>query len=79
VTADQFGVPYTGVTADIAGRMTAHRGRTGSKFARRWECDRLVLVEHHDTIEGAIIREKALKNWKRQWKLPDQRVEPQLG
>jgi len=29
----------------------------------------LVLVEAHATVEEAIAREKALKNWNRAWKL----------
>ncbi|MGY4396099.1 putative GIY-YIG superfamily endonuclease [Sphingomonas sp. UYAg733] len=29
----------------------------------------LVLVEWHDEIEFAIAREKALKAWKRDWKI----------
>lgn len=30
---------------------------------------RLVLAEPHATIEDAIAREKALKAWKRSWKV----------
>ena len=69
VTDRPFGVLYTGVTADIVARVAAHREGRGSKFANKWSCTRLVLIEWHDTIEDAIAREKALKNWKRAWKL----------
>lgn len=69
ITNRPFGVLYTGVTADIAARITAHRQRTGSKFARKWSCSRLVHVEWHDEIEDAIRREKAVKKWLRLWKL----------
>jgi len=31
--------------------------------------DKLVLVETYPTIEEAIAREKAMKAWKRQWKI----------
>ena len=68
-TARPFGVLYTVVTADMAARIRAHRDGTGSKFAKKGDCTRLVLIEHHDRIEDAITREKALKNWKRAWKL----------
>ena len=63
------GVLYIGVTADIAARMMQHREGKGSAFARRYGLKRLVLVEHHDTIEDAIAREKAMKAWKRAWKI----------
>ena len=30
---------------------------------------RLVYVEHHPSIDDAIVREKQLKRWKRDWKI----------
>jgi putative endonuclease len=64
-----FGVLYTGVIADIAARAFQHLSGTGSKFCRRYNCDKLVLVEEYPTIEEAIVREKAIKAWPRLWKL----------
>ena len=64
-----FGVLYTGVTADIAARAFQHRTGAGSKFCRRFNCDKLVLVEAYPTIDEAIAREKAIKAWPRLWKL----------
>jgi putative endonuclease len=63
------GTLYIGVTADIAARATQHRDGTGSDFCRRHRLKRLVYVERHERIEDAIAREKALKAWKRSWKL----------
>ena len=69
LTNKPFGVLYVGVTADLAARMMAHREGRGSDFVRRFNCIRLVLAESHATIDEAIAREKALKNWRRDWKL----------
>ncbi|MBC7159485.1 MAG: GIY-YIG nuclease family protein [Porphyrobacter sp.] len=63
------GVLYVGVTADLSARMMQHRAGTGSGFCRRYGLKRLVLAERHDRIENAIMREKALKAWKRDWKI----------
>ena len=63
------GVLYIGVTADLAARVAQHRAGEGSDFCRRYRLTRLVLAEHHDTIEDAIGREKLLKTWKRSWKI----------
>ena len=63
------GVIYTGVTADLARRIWQHRTGEGGKFTRKHHCARLVYVEAHDRIEDAIAREKAIKAWRRQWKL----------
>jgi len=49
--------------------MVQHRSGKGSAFARRYGLDRLVLIENHATIEDAIAREKALKAWRRSWKI----------
>src|SRR3546814_17518864 len=58
-----------GVTAYIAARVNQHRSVAGSDFCKRHGLTRLVLVETYDTIEEAIAREKAIKAWKRRWKL----------
>lgn len=69
LTNKPFGILYVGVTSDIGGRMIAHREGRGSKFVRRWQLRRLVHLEEAGSIEDAIAREKALKNWNRVWKL----------
>ena len=69
LTNRAHGVLYIGVTADIDRRMWEHRNGFGSRFCKRYGLDRLVLVEPHATIEEAIAREKALKNWQRAWKI----------
>ncbi len=63
------GVLYIGVTADLAARVVQHRNGTGSIFCKKYGLTRLVLAEHHDDITFAIAREKALKAWKREWKI----------
>jgi putative endonuclease len=63
------GVLYIGVTADMAARIHLHRTGHGSQFCKTYNLDRLVLTERHATIQEAIMREKALKAWKRDWKI----------
>ena len=69
MTNKPHGVLYTGVTADIIARVWQHRTGDGSKFCKRYNCDKLVLAEPFPTIEEAIAREKAIKAWPRLWKL----------
>ncbi len=69
MTNRAYGVLYIGVTAHLAARVLQHRAGQGSEFCRRYRLDRLVLIERHERIEDAIVREKALKTWKRDWKL----------
>ncbi|MFA6220242.1 MAG: GIY-YIG nuclease family protein [Erythrobacter sp.] len=63
------GVLYIGVTADLPTRIGQHRDGKGSAFCRRYGLDRLVYAEHHADIVDAIAREKAMKAWKRAWKI----------
>jgi putative endonuclease len=63
------GTLYVGVTADLAARVYQHRIGEGSAFSREHGLTKLVYAEPHDRIENAIAREKALKNWKRAWKI----------
>ena len=69
VTNKPGGVLYVGVTSDLAARMTQHRAGTGSAFCRKYGLKTLVHAEPHDRIEDAIAREKAIKAWKRAWKV----------
>jgi len=38
-------------------------------FVRDYGVHRLVFVEFHDTMADAILREKRIKKWRREWKL----------
>ncbi len=64
-----YGVLYIGVTSSLPHRAMQHRDGTGSDFCRRYRLDRLVYAERHDTILDAIAREKAMKAWRREWKV----------
>ncbi|AMK16761.1 hypothetical protein K663_01845 [Sphingobium sp. MI1205] len=63
------GVLYIGVTSNLAVRIDQHRRGVGSGFCSKYNLRRLVLAEEHQRIDDAIAREKALKAWKRDWKI----------
>jgi putative endonuclease len=63
------GTLYAGVTANLPARMLQHREGRGSRFADRYGVMRLVHAEHFERIDEAIAREKAIKKWRRAWKL----------
>ena len=62
------GTIYTGVTSNLLQRVAQHREGTLGGFTARYACKRLVWFEMHETMESAIVREKQLKNWRREWK-----------
>ena len=63
------GTLYIGVTSELAKRVWQHKNDVVDGFTKRYSVHQLVWYELHETMESAIEREKALKNWKRLWKL----------
>ena len=63
------GTLYIGVTANLAERVWQHRSGLADGFTKKYGVHTLVWHEAHATMESAIAREKALKRWKRAWKL----------
>ena len=62
------GTLYVGVTADLLRRVAQHRAETLGGFTARQQIKRLVYWELFETMEAAILREKQLKRWRRDWK-----------
>ena len=60
---------YLGVTSNLIRRIWQHKSGLAEGFTKRYGVCTLVWFEAHDTMESAIAREKAIKGWKRAWKL----------
>ncbi len=56
-------------TSDILKRVWQHKNRFIAGFTKDYDLHILVWFEIHETMESAIIREKSIKRWRRQWKL----------
>src|SRR5438445_103381 len=69
LASDLNGTLYVGVTGDLARRIWLHKTGEVEGFTARYDVHRLVYVEFHDSMEGAIVREKQIKKWRRIWKL----------
>jgi len=69
MTNQPNGTLYVGVTNDIARRAYEHREGRIEGFTKRYGLKRLVWYERHETITGAIQREKTMKHWPRAWKV----------
>jgi putative endonuclease len=63
------GTLYVGVTTDLARRVWEHREGHVAGFTRTYGLKRLVYFEEHETVLGAIQREKNMKHWSRAWKV----------
>ena len=63
------GTLYTGVTSDLVQRIWQHKNDLVKGFTQKYRVHTLVWYEVHATMESAIGREKATKEWKRVWKI----------
>lgn len=64
-----FGTLYIGVTADLIQRVWQHKEGLGDGFTKKYGIKDLVWYEVYDDAANAIIREKQLKKWNRDWKV----------
>jgi len=63
------GTLYVGVTSNLVKRIWEHKNNLVEGFTKRYEVHDLVWYEMHETMLSSIAREKAIKNWKREWKI----------
>ncbi len=63
------GTLYCGVTNDIVRRVHEHREGQAESFTQKHGVSRLVWFERHSDIKAAILREKQIKKWNRNWKI----------
>jgi putative endonuclease len=54
-------VIYTGFTNDLKRRIWEHKFDKGSKFATKYNCNKLIYYEEFNTPYDGIAREKQIK------------------
>ena len=69
LASKKHGTLYIGVTSNLVARTWQHRQHVVDGFTKRYNVDKLVWYELHGSMEAAILREKHLKKWNREWKL----------
>ena len=65
----KYGALYVGVTGNLLGRVVSHREEWLKGFTSRYHVHDLVYFEQYDNPSNAILREKQLKKWRRDWKI----------
>ncbi|MGH6742707.1 MAG: GIY-YIG nuclease family protein [Bradyrhizobium sp.] len=64
-----YGTLYIGSTFDLAGRVSEHKAKAVPGFTKKYCIDRLVWYQVHESLEAALLRERQIKKWKRDWKI----------
>ena len=68
ITNKKDGVLYIGVTNNLERRIFEHKNKLIKGFSSRYNLNKLIYFETFQSINEAIIREKNMKKWKREWK-----------
>ena len=63
------GTLNTGVTNNLLRKVYEHREGLIAGFTKKYSVKHLVYYEVHTEIKEALLREKRIKEWKRQWKV----------
>ena len=69
LASQKNGTLYIGVTNDLERRVLEHKEKINEGFSSRYNVNMLVYFESFQYINDAILREKRLKKWNRQWKI----------
>jgi putative endonuclease len=64
-----YGTLYTGITSNLIQRIYQHEEGFVEGFTKKYDIHKLVYYETHADINEAILREKRIKRWRRQWKI----------
>jgi putative endonuclease len=69
LASQRNGTIYTGITSDLVRRIGEHKEGLVKGFTKQHNVKMLVWYEVHSDVNEAILREKRLKCWNREWKL----------
>ncbi|MBC7697847.1 MAG: GIY-YIG nuclease family protein [Bacteroidia bacterium] len=68
LASERNGTLYIDVTSDLIKRIWEHKSGLAEGFTKQNQVYDLVWYETSESMQSAIVREKQLKEWKRQWK-----------
>ncbi len=69
LASQRYGTLYVGVTNNLIARIYQHKNGLVAGFTKKYNVDKLVYYEIHHHIRDAIVREKCIKKWRREWKI----------
>ena len=69
LTNQKNGTLYIGITNSLERRIFEHKHKLIEGFTLKYSLDKLVYFEQYQNVSDAILREKRMKKWKREWKI----------
>ncbi len=69
LASQRNGTLYIGVTGNLLKRIDEHKKEAVEGFTKKYNVKKLIYYESTTDINSALVREKQLKKWNRQWKI----------
>jgi putative endonuclease len=69
LASQKYGTLYIGVTSNLLKRIYEHREGLLKGFTKKYRIHKLVYYEVFGDVLEAILREKQMKKWHRDWKI----------
>lgn len=69
LASERNGTLYVGMTDSLSRRALEHQAGLIPGFTQKYGVNRLVWYQQFETRHGAFQRERAIKKWRRAWKL----------
>jgi putative endonuclease len=71
LASQRNGTLYAGFTNDMVKRIYEHKNDLVDGFTKKYGVHTLVYYETGGDFDGALKREKQIKEWKRKWKMEE--------
>lgn len=69
LASQKYGTLYIGITNNLLKRVYQHKEGLVAGFTKKYHVHQLVYYEVHGDVNEAILREKQMKKWRRDWKI----------
>ena len=69
ISSQKNGTLYIGITNNLIRRISEHKSNKIPGFTKKYKIHNLVYYETFYDSYNAIMREKQLKKWNREWKI----------
>src|SRR5437773_10896814 len=69
LASQKYGTLYIGITNNLLKRVYQHKEGLVAGFTKKYHVHKLVYYEVHGDVNEAILREKQMKKWRRDWKI----------
>lgn len=69
LASQKYGTLYIGITSNLLKRVYQHKEGLVAGFTKKYHVHKLVYYEVHEDVHEAILREKQMKKWRRDWKI----------